>query len=454
MRSPAQMDIIQIEMTNQCIHSCGNCTRFCGHHATPFFMDYRTFKRAVGSMKGFRGTVGIMGGEPTLHPEFAKFVAYYRKYWGKELLPGTPWMRPGRHFNAHLLTMYGKTGNQRGLFTSLTRQYAEHFELIQDTFGNQLLNDHSAASMHQPLLVTRAELGIDDDTWVRLRDNCWVQNSWSASITPKGAFFCEVAAAMDMLLDGPGGWPIEPGWWERTPEEFGSQLQWCELCSAPLPMPRRDARTGVDDISPGWIKLLEKRASPKLKKGKVIPFDCSGYAQDRYTTVNRDRPYLDDDSKRISGKIQILMPKNIWAGFVVPEHMPFERAASCITSIADDFGLPVFVCAKDKAVRDWASQKGLMAHDPDAITLGTAIASCKTAGEVEWVCVLPGVVPFKDFFSQLETYIFNPGCLYMFPNGNGNDCALFFSTRALSLDPEWQWGDFVSLWPANKRCIV
>ena len=34
---------------------------------------------------------------------------------------------------------------------------------------------------------------------------------WSASITPKGAFR-EVAASLDYLLDGPGGYPIEKGW--------------------------------------------------------------------------------------------------------------------------------------------------------------------------------------------------------------------------------------------------
>jgi hypothetical protein len=249
-------------------------------------MDYRTVKRAVGSMKGFRGTVGIMGGEPTLHPEFVKFISYYRQSWGKDPAAGIPWVGPGTHFIAHLLSLYDRTQSRRGLWSSLTKHYVEHFELIQDTFGNQLLNDHSAPSMHQPLLVTRAELGIGDAAWIPLRDACWVQNTWSASITPKGAFFCEVAAAMDMLLDGPGGWPIEPGWWERTPEEFGAQLRWCELCSAPLPMPRRDARTGMDDVSPNWLALLEKRGSPKLKKGKTTLFDCAGYSMERYTTVN------------------------------------------------------------------------------------------------------------------------------------------------------------------------
>ena len=32
MISPADMKIIQIEVTNSCIHHCSNCTRFCGLH--------------------------------------------------------------------------------------------------------------------------------------------------------------------------------------------------------------------------------------------------------------------------------------------------------------------------------------------------------------------------------------------------------------------------------------
>jgi hypothetical protein len=73
--------------------------------------------------------------------------------------------------------------------------------------------------------MTRKEFGISDSDWIAMRDNCWWQRLLgSPSITPKGAFFCEVAAAMDMLFDGPGGWKIEKDWWKRGPEGFGDQL--------------------------------------------------------------------------------------------------------------------------------------------------------------------------------------------------------------------------------------
>ena len=274
MKSPADMKIIQIEITNACPKRCSNCTRFCGHHKEPFFMDFETFKKAIDSLKGFKGIVGIMGGEPTIHPEFEKFVKYFRDNWGYDDFSTASYLPQSSYVNHILANSYNVNySNQRGLWTSVTPRYYRHFELIQDTFGYQLVNDHTHPSMHSTLMVTRKELGVPDDEWIKMRDNCWIQNLWSASITPKGAFFCEIAAAMDATLGGKGGWAIEPGWWKRKPAEFGEQLDWCEMCSACLPMPKRDANEETDDVSPIWHQKLKEIESPKLKKGLVHEFD-------------------------------------------------------------------------------------------------------------------------------------------------------------------------------------
>ena len=311
MRSPRDMDIIEIELTNACVHRCSNCTRFCGHHAKPFFMNFETFKRAVDSMQGFHGTLSLMGGEPTLHPEYERFARYLHEslpkekrkqdnpciYPQKELMRtiGLQNIRNMKHFSTSIGG--SKTCiDGAGTFSSMGVSYMKNYEVIQDTLKFEGLNDHSNAMYHQPVLISRKELGISDEIWQEIRDNCWINMQWSASITPKGAFFCEIAGALDMLFDGPGGLPIEPGWWQRDIEEFGEQLQWCEICGMALQTYSRDANEEMDDVSPKLYSMLEEMGSKKIgtkhlniiriKDGKIAPESrktAAGYRGDFYS---------------------------------------------------------------------------------------------------------------------------------------------------------------------------
>ncbi len=313
MKSPKDMNIIQIELTNACVHRCANCTRFCGHHQKPFFMDMDTFKHAVDSMDGFEHMIGIMGGEPTLHPEFAEMVSYYAQKVPQKR-EHKPYLTPTRSFVHYRNRYLSNPTYSRGLWTSLGKKYYQHFEQIQDTFPFQCINDHQNEGLHQALLITRKELGISDEKWIPMRDQCWVQNLWSASITPKGAFFCEITAALDMLFDGPGGWPIESGWWKRKPEDFGDQLQWCELCSAALPVPRVQANSEVDVISPVLRKKLEAIGSPKLREGKILPFDPADYRLEDYQrNLNNPEWYLPtgNNNVRIQPTNDSILPRQI-----------------------------------------------------------------------------------------------------------------------------------------------
>lgn len=282
MKSPQDMRIIQIDITNACIHKCSNCTRFCGHHKKPFFMNWETFEKAVNSLKGYQGTIGIMGGEPTLHPEFEHFVRYINQHpyfpKGENLLvsPTKEFMNVLGRMEQRDTRISYEHGIKKtlvygwGLWSALSKKYKEHYELIQDTFNMQAVNDHKNTMYHSPIMLTRREMGIPDEEWYHIRDNCWAQETWSATITPKGAFFCEIAGALDMLFDGPGGWPIEPGWWKRTPDEFGDQLKWCEICGIAINTFTRDANDETDDMSPWYYERLKELDSPKIKRKGMV----------------------------------------------------------------------------------------------------------------------------------------------------------------------------------------
>jgi hypothetical protein len=247
MRSLVDMDTIQIEITNACHQSCSNCTRFCGHHEHPFFMKPEEFDKALASMEGYPRMIGMMGGEPLLHPFFEQYCKKMREMFPK---------------------------NQLGLWSSFPNGFERYGPLIAETFGHVFPNDHARPDIyHQPLLVGAKEVMVHDYEAYYLIDKCWVQNAWSASINPNGAFFCEIAAAWSTLVNGTG-WAVEPGWWWRTPKDFTEQIEtYCLRCGGAMPLQRRASIEGIDDISPENFELLKDK-SRKIKMGRYKIHNC------------------------------------------------------------------------------------------------------------------------------------------------------------------------------------
>ena len=304
------MEIIQIDITNQCVHRCSNCTRFCGHHKKPFFMSFETFKQAVDSLDGYNGIVGVIGGEPTIHPEFEKFAKYIASKRLKQpvTIAREPIAQILPYIEEHAFLPLD-AGCKSGLWSSLNRAYYKHFEVINESFDYQALNDHNNTCMHQALLMSRKECGLSDEEWIPQRDNCWIQNKWSATITPKGAFFCEVAGALDMLFNGPGGWPIEKDWWKREPKDFQDQLHWCELCSCGFDVPKRLSTDGRDDVTPMIYEKLKELGSPKALKGLVVVHTKEDYQfnKEHYKAFTDSTSYMDDNhSVRIQNSPNIM----------------------------------------------------------------------------------------------------------------------------------------------------
>jgi hypothetical protein len=220
--------------------------------------------------------IGMMGGAPTLHPQFRDMLDLWR-----ELVP-----------------------LDRREFWTTSFKWAEYEADIKDTFRPELIhfNDHTAYDgKHAPLLVAIEEVVDDPVLRKQLIDNCPYQSHWSASVTPKGGFFCEIAASLDWLLDGPGGYDMEPGWWNKTPDQFQDQVErYCGLCSGAIPQPplpiASDARGGRDDVnkdlmSPGMVERLMAQGSPKVMRGGFEIWDKKITAQDIPDDPRNPREY-------------------------------------------------------------------------------------------------------------------------------------------------------------------
>jgi hypothetical protein len=221
-----------------------------------------------------------------MHPKFREVLAIYR-----EMIPD----------------------KERREFWTTGWKWYEYSNDIYETFEENLIhvNDHSQyTGKHQPLLVAIDEVIPDAALREELIDDCWVQRQWSASITPKGAFFCEVAASLDHLFDGPGGWPVEKDWWKRLPVDYGEQRDFaCNKCSAAIPTvvrdgqqifgPESDARGGrelsVDTVSPGNLERLKAVGSPKIARGHYKLFNETITREDldkENWTPSKFRPFV------------------------------------------------------------------------------------------------------------------------------------------------------------------
>lgn len=267
------METVQIEITNACHNSCSNCTRLCGHHKKPYFMQLNKVKQAIDSMKLFPNMVGIMGGEPLLHPQFEEICKYLQTVIPRE---------------------------RCGLWTTLPKGKEHYREIIVETFGNILINDHTRDDIvHAPILVASDELPLQSWQKDYLINKCWVQETWSASINEKGAWFCEVAAALATLLEVDGlGWSVSDCWWTRSPQHYNAQMAMCHYCGCAMPLKKRVSTEEIDDISPKMFEVL-KNFSPKIKQGKYEIHNLEvGVCDDREVATYKDESYRDEIAKR------------------------------------------------------------------------------------------------------------------------------------------------------------
>lgn len=272
MIEPKSQWAVEIDVTNACPRKCSNCTRLVAHAKEPFFMSAEQFRQAAEALVDFptnpapdlymlrrkrparTRAIGIMGGEPLIHPEFPKLVEILA-----EVIPNR---------------------DHRGVLTGIPLAGHKYEKLIRKSFRFVNENTHEQVVMHQPNLVAIKDIApraievlegqeTEHDWMWRHIDACWLQELWSSAITPKGFFFCEVAAALDMVMKGPGGLPVEPQCWTHDIDHYREQAErWCPMCSVCLPLPPRRDKDEVDDVSKSTLKALEVVGSPRIQRGQ------------------------------------------------------------------------------------------------------------------------------------------------------------------------------------------
>lgn len=230
MKSPANMHIICIDITNRCNLGCSNCTRLLENQEGYWDMSLENFRLACKSLRDFPGMIAIIGGNPCMHRQFTEIC--------KILVEEIP------------------DKNKRGLWSN---NVFKHTDLVVDTFGGFNLNPHgdkkgemslsevyrrtngkgnlySGNSVHAPLLTAIKDLYGEVEMWDKI-SRCDINQKWSATVIENNgklrAYFCEVAASFDLARKTDYGFEVVPNWWNKPIQHFSSQIKaFCPGCGA------------------------------------------------------------------------------------------------------------------------------------------------------------------------------------------------------------------------------
>lgn len=251
--------VIQVWVTRACDKSCFGCTQGSNLAGKPDMMTVANFERALRSLEGYWGVVGMFGGNPAMHPEFATLCLLMQKYVPREQR-GIWCNNPIRLENAALM---------RQTFNPSHSNLNVHLDrAAYDLFKRGWPECHPVGlevdSRHSPPYVAMKDLreyqracpdcvmGFppgdepadrcrtcggsgrvpDEEKIYEKAANCDINQHWSAMIgqfrgEPR-AWFCEIAGAQAMLHQ----WDLEhcPGCWGYGEKNYGGQPGICDEC--------------------------------------------------------------------------------------------------------------------------------------------------------------------------------------------------------------------------------
>lgn len=212
---------ILINITNVCPDKYRNTLHYDRHYREDqrANMNVSQFSEALWSLEEWPQDhwIGIIGGEPLEHPQLEE-ICYAIKMFKFA------------------------TDHRIGIWTSCEVEKHPHAILIDETFDFVIFTPVSKQQCvkcrHSPITVAVSEVVENEELSHKLIEKCCVSSVWGGVVNHKGAYFCEVAAELDLLLnDGVNAWSCEHNWWKRDPPDFEKQIQaCCYNCGMPVPM--------------------------------------------------------------------------------------------------------------------------------------------------------------------------------------------------------------------------
>ncbi len=284
MRSPKDMHIICVDVTNKCDLHCSNCTRLLKNQPELWDMSLENFRLALRSLTGFQGVIAMIGGNPCMHRQFPELCEIFA-----EEVP---------------------VQRQRGLWSN---NVFKHQELIRDTFGFFNLNPHNdergrkslaalkelipqvnyfnGHSHHAPMLTAMSDMYPNPREMWDVIQTCDINREWSATVIQNQGqlrvYFCEVAASFDLARGEDHGRPVADGWWKQSISEFSDQVKhFCPGCGVPARLKGHLDAEEIDTYSPSNEGIAKAALKRRRKIIEIHSIDDAKRLGNRFTNYN------------------------------------------------------------------------------------------------------------------------------------------------------------------------
>lgn len=259
--------ILQIHITRACDKSCFHCTQGSNLAGKPVMMTPGQFEQACNSLQGYFGVIGIFGGNPCIHPQFAEICEIFRAKFPLEQR-GLWSNHPLGKGKICAETFYPRHSNLNVHCDPTAFGEFAKFWPASLPFLKGLADD----SRHGSPYVSREDVGKSPDEIAEGTATCEVNQFWSAILgvldNQVYGFFCELAYFFAVLhADDPdwkhAGIPAVPDWWHRPMNDFADQVrQACRHCGMPNKsfgqLAQGGEREQVSKTHAPWFKPKQK----------------------------------------------------------------------------------------------------------------------------------------------------------------------------------------------------
>lgn len=199
-------DLIEIDLTYLCNLRCNNCNRSSAQAPAPVHLSLNDVRRFVDDSLAVRrdwARIRLLGGEPTLHPDFELLIAELLRY--KEQFPATRIQLVTNGFGQKVKSIL------EGVPDAIEIENSSKAGTVQPEFG-----PFNMAPQDSPAF-----------RYADYRNGCSIMKACGLGLTPQGYYPCAVAGGIDRVRGLHRGRSSMPG-----PEDHMRDLlvDACSLC--------------------------------------------------------------------------------------------------------------------------------------------------------------------------------------------------------------------------------